>query len=73
MPAIFREFIVTLRNKDDLEQFYSEMETEGTTNNVPSRIAECVNRRPISRNTHYRLSVDEADQLRNDPRVEAVT
>jgi hypothetical protein len=73
MPAILREFIVTLRNKDDLEQFYSEMATEGTTNNVPSRIVECVNRRPISRNTHYRLSADEVDQLRNDPRVESVT
>ena len=73
MQQVLREFIVTLRNKDDLEQFYSEMETEGTTNNVPERIVECVNRRPISRNTHYRLSAEEVDQLRNDPRVEAVT
>lgn len=73
MADIFREFIVTLKDKNDLEQFYFEMENEGTFEHVPDRAVECVNRRSISRNTHYRLTVAEAEKLRQDPRVAAVS
>ena len=73
MSEIFREFIVTLKDKNDLEQFYFEMENPGTTGCVPERIVECVNRRLISRNTHYRLTQEEAAALRLDPRVAAVS
>ncbi len=64
-----KEYIVTLKNMEDSEQFYKDMETPGGDLYIPNRIVECKNRRPISRNTHYMLSYDEAVQVRNDPRV----
>jgi hypothetical protein len=73
MSTLLREFIVTLKDKNDLEQFYFEMENLGTTGFVPERVVDCVNKRPISRNTHYLLSADEVEELRKDPRVEAVS
>lgn len=74
MGKIAKEYIVTLKSYADLEEFYNDMETEGTTRNfVPSRAVECLARRPISRNTNYKITDDEARALRNDPRVEAVS
>lgn len=66
-----REYIVTLNNMDDLDSFYEDMETPGGNLYIPNRSVECVNRRPISRNTHYILTDEEAEQVRNDPRVRA--
>jgi hypothetical protein len=73
MPTIFRECIVTLKNKDDLEQFYFEMENTGSGGFIPERAVQCANRRPISRNTHYYLTPDEAENIKNDPRVQSVS
>lgn len=72
MSDILREYIVTLKDKADLEQFYLEMENPGSYGFAPERSVECANRRPISRNTHYMLTKAEADRLREDFRVEAV-
>ena len=69
---VLREYIVTLKNKNQLENFYSEIESEGSFEFVPTRAVQCVHRRPISRNTHYMLSEDEAISLRQDPRVECI-
>lgn len=73
MTQLNREYVVTLKNKDELGKFYEDMETEGTFDYVPSRAVECANKREISRNTHYLISNEEAAVLQNDPRVEAVT
>jgi hypothetical protein len=74
MSEVQREFVVTLKEYDLLEEFYSDMESERTTKSfVPSRKVECVNQRPISRNTHYLLTDSEAAYLRGDPRVESVS
>ena len=70
--AIYRHYVVTLKNKSDLEQFYQDMETEGQFEFAPSRSVECVHKRNISRNTHYRLTNAEAEILRQDPRVQGV-
>ncbi|NBS79963.1 hypothetical protein EBS57_09255, partial [bacterium] len=64
-----KEYVITLKNFDDLDQFYDDMETPGGNLYVPDRSVDIVNRRPISRNTHYMLSDEEAAQIRNDPRV----
>ena len=64
-----KEYIVTLRNKDDLDAFYEDMETPGGSLYIPDRAVECVNRREISRNTHYMLSDAEAEELKKDSRV----
>lgn len=64
-----KEYIVTLKNFDDLDNFYEDMETIGGNLYIPNRVVECINRREISRNTHYMLSEEEALQIRNDARV----
>lgn len=63
------EYIITLKNKEDLDQFYDDLETHGGTECVPDRCVECAIRRPISRNTHYILTAEEVEILKNDPRV----
>ena len=58
-----KEYIVTLYRKEDLEQFYNEMKLT----NFP-----LVLKRPLSRNTHYMMTEEQAERLRQDPRVLAV-
>jgi len=67
-----REYVVTLHNFEDLENFYLDMETEGGALYVPNRIISVQERQPTSRNTTYLLTDEEAEQVRNDPRVMAV-
>ena len=55
-----KEYVVTLHRKEDLEQFYNEMKLT----NFP-----LVLKRPLSRNTHYMMTEEQAEQLRQDPRV----
>ena len=55
-----KEYVVTLHRKEDLEQFYNEMQLT----NFP-----LVLKRPLSRNTHYMMTDEQAEQLRQDPRV----
>jgi hypothetical protein len=58
--AIKEQYIVTLHRKEDLEQFYIEMRQ----NNFYR-----VKKRPLSRNTHYMLTVEQANELKQDSRV----
>jgi len=67
-----KEYVVTLQNFQDLDAFYEDMETEGGSITIPNRLVECAMRRNISRNTHYLLTEEEAELLRNDSRVLAV-
>ncbi len=73
MSDFRQEFIVTLKNYNELENFYLDMETEGTTKSfIPSAAIPCVDRRPVSRNTHYLLTRHEARELIKDERVQSV-
>jgi subtilisin family serine protease len=69
-----KEYIVTLHRHEDLEEFYGDMEILRPTkhNCMPERTVDLVLRRPNSRNTHYWMTEEEADVLREDPRVRAV-
>lgn len=67
-----REYVVTLHNYEDLEDFYNDMETPGGALFIPDRTISVNNRRPVSRNTNYKLTNDEATLIRQDPRVMAV-
>jgi hypothetical protein len=49
------------------------METSGGNLYIPNREIDIVNRRPISRNTHYLLTDEEASQISQDSRVLAVS
>lgn len=64
-----KEYIVTLKNYEDLDSFYEDMETPGGDLYIPNREVDLALRRPISRSTHYYLTKEEADLLRNDLRV----
>ena len=52
--------VVTLYSHDDLEAFYAEMDAAGYTLEL---------KRPTSRNTHYWMTEEQAESLRDDPRV----
>jgi len=67
-----KEYVVTLKNYNDLELFYEDMETPGGDLYIPGRVVEVSKRRVSSRNTHYLLSDSEAEQVRQDPRVLSV-
>jgi hypothetical protein len=64
-----KEYIITLKDFKDSEEFYLDMETIGGNLYIPGRIVKCCNRRPSSRNTHYMLTYAEAAQVREDHRV----
>ena len=51
-------YIVTLYKHEDLEQFYNELSG-----------FHLVMKRPMSRNTHYKMTEEQAKKLRQDPRV----
>lgn len=53
-------YVVTLKKREDLETFYAEMEEKGFSVSM---------KRPISRNTHYWMTEDDAVTLREDDRV----
>ena len=66
---MLEEYVVTLKNFDDLESFYEDMETPGGNLYIPDREVDVVMRRDISRNTHYMLSTEEVELIKKDPRV----
>ena len=67
-----REYIVILKQSQDLDNFYDDMESRYGSDSVPDRIVECAYRRPMSRSTHYWLTDEEAAQVATDPRVETI-
>ena len=73
MSEFLKEYVVTLKDRNDLDQFYQDIENYGSSGHVPERTVECINRRMISRNTHYLLTAEEAEKIKQDTRVEAVT
>jgi len=67
-----QEYIVTAKTMDDATSLLDDMETPGGDLYIPSRQVEVPQRREISRNTHFLITEEEANQLRNDLRVLAV-
>jgi hypothetical protein len=69
-----REYAIIVKNYDDLNSIYADLENHGTGANqcCPSRAVKCSSRKPLSRVTDYNLSSEEAELLRQDPRVEYV-
>ena len=53
-------YVVTLHNREDLDGFYDDMKDNGFRLNL---------KRPISRNTHYWMTDEQAEELKEDPRV----
>ncbi len=53
-------YVVTLKERGDLEGFYFDMESDGYRVHL---------KRPISRNTQYYMTEEQADTIRDDSRV----
>ena len=65
-----KEYVVTLKKGVDYDAFNEEMIATTGGGNIPNRSVDVANARPGSlRNTHYSLTDEEADLLRNDSRV----
>ena len=69
-----KNYIVTAHNRDDLENIYRELETDGISPPTADikRPVRCLARMPLSRNTMYRLTAWEAEELRRDARIRSV-
>lgn len=67
-----RLYTITLYKFEDLDSLYHDMENPGSSPYIPNRVIPVVNPRPLSVNTDYRLTEEEAEQIRQDPRVWAV-
>jgi hypothetical protein len=65
-------FQVTLKRGEDIDAFYDDMETPGGALHIPDRTVECTHRRPTSRTTGYMLTMEEAQEVAADDRVEQV-
>lgn len=64
-----REYIVTCKTREDLDSLYEDLETPGGSLYIPDREVGCLLKRPISRNTHYSLTDEEAALVKQDERV----
>lgn len=66
-----KKTVVTLKKGVDVDAFMQEMNSVGnTTSHIPNRAVEIFNERPESlRNVDFIMTRQEADNLRNDPRV----
>ena len=74
------EYIVTVKKGINWEELHSELKNDTSADSsvdssiIPDREVPVVKERPINpRNTHYDLTDNEAESLRNDSRVVAVT
>ena len=67
-----KQYVVTCKSHADLQSLYNDMETEGGTLYIPNRAVELLDRREVSRNTHYRLTAEEAELIKHDKRVKGV-
>lgn len=59
-------YVVTLHDIDTQDNFYDEMESQGSRGYAPDRVVECDERMPTLRSTTYLLSTIEAAQLELD-------
>jgi len=68
------KYIVTVYDHMDLNSVYDELENKGKSPPGCSftRQVECIDRRPNSRSTIYRLTEWEADELKNDSRIRSI-
>jgi hypothetical protein len=64
-----KEYIVTAKTMADADSIIADMESPDGALYIPNRIVDITQLRELSRNTHFMLTDEEAEQLRNDSRV----
>jgi subtilisin family serine protease len=67
----FKEYIVTTSSLEDTDSVWDDLVSDNTSSNtVPNRSVEVSDERAINQlNTNYLLTEEEAEALKNDPRV----
>ena len=70
--ADLKEYVVTAKNYEILDDLCNDIESPSGNFYIPNRAVEVADLRPLSRNTHYYLTDEEAEELRQDSRVIAV-
>lgn len=73
MANNLKEYIVIVKNFDDINSLYEDMESIGGDLYIPHRRVEIAELRPMSNSTHFMLTDEEAEQIKKDPRVLDVT
>lgn len=64
------EYVVTLKDKNSLDEFYNDMRQKNCRKKyIPKREINSCKKRKLSRNTHYYLTAEEAEELKKDRRV----
>ena len=73
--SIEQEYVVVLKADANYEEFWHEVETETSgLEYIPNRAVTIVNERiAFERNCHYSLTDEEANLLKQDPRVECIS
>ena len=65
-----KEYIVSLKRDVDASNFKAEMTQSSGDANIPARSVDVANERLLStRNTHYSLTDEEAQQLTNESNI----
>ena len=68
-----KEYVVVVKRNNNLEELDTELSSSTGNEFIPERSVDVANSRPGSkRMTNWLLSDEEAERLKNDPRVEAV-
>jgi len=68
-----KEYTVIANTREDLPALEAEITASSGAGPIPDRSVDIANPRPGSRiQTHFMLTDEEAEELRNDPRVRAV-
>ena len=69
-----KEYTVTTKGLEDTDSVWDDLTTEGSSiETIPDRVVEIANERAINpRNTIYLLTEEEAQKLKEDPRVQDV-
>jgi len=69
-----KKYTVTTEGIEDTDSVWDDLITEGSTvETIPNRVVEVSNERAINpRNTEYLLTEEEAQKLKEDPRVQDV-
>ena len=69
-----KEYAVTTQGLEDTDSVWDDLTTEGSpVETIPNRVVEVANERAINtRNTTYLLTEEEAQKLKEDPRVQDV-
>ena len=72
--SVEKEYVVVLKADANYEEFWHEVETETSgLEFIPNRAVTIVNERiAFERNCHYSLTDEEANLLKQDPRVECI-